>query len=210
MSTRTASCPNCGAPVEFRWSSSVQTVCEHCRSVLVRTDLDLKNVGVVADLPQDASPIQMLTEGRYGDKGFVVAGRILYQYVQGAWNEWHLVMNGGQDGWLSDAQNELAISFRVEAPQLPSVEQAALGRAFIWNGIQFVVTSRTTAHYAGVEGELPFEYWNKDDVVFVDLRSERQDFATLDYSDGAPALYIGQSVDFDTLRLTNVRKFEGW
>ena len=36
------------------------------------------------------------------------------------------------------------------------------------------------------------------------------DFATIDYSDEAPALYIGKAVDFDTLRLRNVRTFEGW
>lgn len=194
----------------FRWSGSVQTVCDHCRSVLVRTDLDLRKVGLVADLPDNASPIQLLTEGRYGDAGFVVAGRIIYQYEQGGWNEWHLVLDGGKDGWLSDAQNELAVSFRVDASKLPTADQATLGRTFVWNGISFVVTSRTLAHYAGVEGELPFEYWDKTDVTFVDLRSERMEFATLDYSDDAPALYIGQTVDFDALRLRNFRKFEGW
>jgi hypothetical protein len=174
----------------------------------VRTDLDLKNVGQVADLPEDASPIQLLTKGRYGDLAFVVGGRIRYQYDQGSWNEWHLV--GGKDAWLSDAQNELAVSVRVDVPQLPQADQAPLGRAFVWNGTRFIVTSRTLAHYAGVEGELPFEYWDKTDVVFIDLRSERQDFATIDYSDDAPALYIGQTVDFDALRLENVRRFEGW
>ena len=36
------------------------------------------------------------------------------------------------------------------------------------------------------------------------------DFATLDYNDDAPVLYIGKAVDFDELRLGNVRTFEGW
>jgi hypothetical protein len=210
MSSRSASCPNCGAPVVYRWSSSVQTICEYCRSVIVRTDLDLKKVGQVADLPADGSPIQLLTEGRYGDRGFVVAGRILYEYDQGVWNEWRLVMDGGADGWLSDAQNELAVSFRVKADRLPAEREAALGRAFVWNNIEFTVTSRTLAHYAGVEGELPFEYWDKTDVTFIDLRSEGLDFATLDYSDEVPALYLGTVTDFSELRLKNMRSFEGW
>jgi len=210
MTSRSATCPNCGGPIVFKWSSSVQTVCEHCRSVLVRTDVDLRKVGQVADLPTDASPIQLMTEGRYGDKGFVVAGRIIYQYEQGTWNEWHIVLDGGTDGWLSDAQNQYAVSFPVKSTNLPAVDQAALGQVFTWNGIRFTVTTRTLAHYAGVEGELPFEYWDKTDVTFVDLRSERQDFATLDYSDEAPALYIGKTVDFDALRLRNLRAFEGW
>jgi hypothetical protein len=188
----------------------VQTVCDHCRSIIVRTDVDLKTVGMIADLPPDASPIQLLTEGRYRDQAFVVAGRILYEYEQGTWNEWHIVLDGGVDGWLSDAQNDFAVSFRTEMPQLPAADQAPLGRSFIWNGTEFTVVSRTSAHYAGVEGELPFEYWDKDVVTFVDLRSEAMDFATLDYSDESPVLYIGESVDFDALFLRNTRRFEGW
>ena len=40
MSSPTANCPSCGAPVTFRWSSAVQTVCPFCHSILVRDDLD--------------------------------------------------------------------------------------------------------------------------------------------------------------------------
>ena len=61
-----------------------------------------------------------------------------------------------------------------------------------------------------VEGELPFQYWDKRDVVFVDLMSEKGQFATLDYSDDSPVLYLGESVDFDQLSLKNLRAFEGW
>ncbi len=64
MTGRTASCPNCGAPITYKWSSSVQTVCEHCRSIVVRTDVDLKHVGLVADLPEDAWQVELNTEGR--------------------------------------------------------------------------------------------------------------------------------------------------
>jgi len=210
MTQRSSNCPNCGAPVVFLWSSSVQTVCPYCKSVLVRTDVDLKKVGQVADLPPDASPLQIMTEGKYDNRSFVVTGRIIYQYDQGNWNEWHIVFNDGGDAWVSDAQDEYAISFRKEISNLPSQPNAGLGQIFQWNGIAFEVTSRTLAHYAGVEGELPFEYWDKTDVVFIDLRSHGGDFATLDYSDPQPTLYLGKAVDFEELRLTNIRKFEGW
>ena len=70
MTQPSGSCPNCGALIRFRWSASVQTVCEYCKSILVRTDLDLKKVGQVADLPPDSSPIQLGTEGSYNHKSF--------------------------------------------------------------------------------------------------------------------------------------------
>jgi hypothetical protein len=172
--------------------------------------VDLKKVGQVADLPPDASPLQITSAGKYGNRSFVVIGRIIYEYDQGNWNEWHVMFNDGGDGWLSDAQDEYAISFRKDISKLPSQPEAGLGKIFNWNGIPFEVTSRTLAHYAGVDGELPFQSWDKTNVVFIDLRSHGGDFATLDYSDPQPALYIGKAVDFDDLRLTNIRKFEGW
>ena len=86
MPTPRATCPNCGAPVEFRWSGAVQTVCPHCRSVLVRRDLDLSKVGEVAELPADPSPIQIGTTGRFEDDAFTVTGRIVYEYDAGTWN----------------------------------------------------------------------------------------------------------------------------
>jgi hypothetical protein len=188
----------------------VETVCEFCRSILVRRDLDLEKVGVVADLPPDASPIQIATEGIYRNKAFVVVGRILYEYQQGGWNEWHLIFNDGSSGWLSDAQAEYAVSFLTPMPGLPPADPLAPGQVFRWNGVQYEVTTLTLAQYRGVEGELPFEYWDKEQVLFADLRSRDARFATLDYSDAEPLLFLGEAVEFDDLHLKNLRQFEGW
>jgi len=214
MTQPIATCPNCGAKIIFKWSSSVQTVCGYCKSVLVRSDVDLKKVGQVADLPPDISPIQLNAEGNYRNKAFVVIGRILYQYDQGGWNEWHLMMNDGTSGWLSDAQEEYAISFAATGSttgqKLPAESQVQIGQTYSWNGANYTVSVITQAHFRGVEGELPFQYWDKDDVAFADLRSSSRKFATLDYSDIEPVLYLGELVEFDDLKLKNLRQFEGW
>lgn len=211
MSAPVANCPNCGAPVNFRWSSAVQTTCEFCHSILVRTDVDLRRVGEVADLPADSSPIQIGTEGAYQNKSFTVVGRILYEYEQGGWNEWHIIYNDGSSGWLSDAQLEYDLSWLTRAPEpLPDSGQIFHGREFVWNNRRFHVASVTTAHYKGVQGELPFQYWDKHDLVFADLRSEDGDFATIDYSESPPLLFMGRAVEFDDLHFKNLRMFEGW
>jgi hypothetical protein len=214
MTQPTETCPNCGAKIIFKWSSSVQTVCEYCKSVLVRTDVDLKKLGQVADRPPDISPIQLNTEGDYCNKAFVVVGRIIYQYEQGGWNEWHLMMNDGTSGWLSDAQEEYAVSFSATGStigqKLPAESQLQIGQTYSWNGATYTVSVITQAHFRGVEGELPFQYWDKDDVIFADLRSSSRKFATLDYSDAEPVLYLGELVEFDDLKLKNLRQFEGW
>jgi hypothetical protein len=211
MSAPAANCPNCGAPVTFRWSSAVQTTCEFCHSILVRTDVDLKKVGQVADLPADASPIQIGTEGVYQNKSFVVIGRIIYEYEQGGWNEWHVVYNDGSNGWLSDAQLEYDLSWQRPLPsQLPPVNQIARGGKFQWDGKNYEVTSLTKAHYKGVQGELPFQYWDKTDLLFADLRTSGGDFGTIDYSENPPLLFLGRAVEFDDLHFKNLRDFEGW
>src|SRR5258706_374717 len=100
MSQPAANCPNCGALVQFRWSGAVQTTCEYCRSILVRRDLNLEKVGEVGDLPREVSPIQIGTEGTFHNKAFQVVGRILYEYENGGWNEWHIVFSDGVSGWV--------------------------------------------------------------------------------------------------------------
>lgn len=207
----TGSCPQCGAKITFRWSSAIQTVCEFCQSILVRSDVDLRKVGVVADLPQDASPIQINTEGVWANKPFVVVGRILYEHEYGLWNEWHLLFNDGTSGWLSDAQLEYAISFRAPlAVNFARPSDAALGGKIQYQGVDYQITSRTLARYRGVDGQLPFEYWDKAEVWFVDCRTQDSRFATLDFSENPPLWFVGQFVDFEQLQLRNVREFEDW
>ncbi|MBV9623251.1 MAG: DUF4178 domain-containing protein [Acidobacteria bacterium] len=203
-----ANCPNCGARIVFRWSASVQTVCEYCKSILVRTDVDLKKVGQVADLPPDSSPIQIGTEGIYRTRAFVAIGRIIYEYDQGSWNEWHLMLNNGVSGWLGDAQDTYVVTFSSPGRKLPDTCQ--VGERYTWDKETYTVSTITRAHYRGVEGELPFQYWDKKDVLFIDLMSEHGKFATLDYSDKEPQLYLGEAVEFDDLKLKNLRSFEGW
>jgi hypothetical protein len=211
MSAPAANCPSCGAPVTFRWSSAVQTTCPFCHSILIRTDVDLERVGEVSDLPPDASPIQIGTEGIYQSKAFVVIGRIIYHYEQGYWNEWHLVFNDSSNGWLSDAQLEYDLSTQTKAPpQLPLSGQIQRGDPLQVNGKNYFVTSLTRARYKGVQGELPFQYFDKTILLFADLRNSAGDFATIDYSEDTPLLYEGRAVEFDDLHFKNLRLFEGW
>ena len=140
MSHTTANCPSCGAPV------TVPLVERGADGVPVLPidpgahDLDLKNVGKVADLPPDPSPIQLLTEGTYKGKRFQVIGRIIYEYEQGGWNEWHIVFSDGTSGWLSDAQ--LAIRGFVPGDRRAA---AARGASEIFRGKQLQLSADTTS-----------------------------------------------------------------
>jgi hypothetical protein len=177
--------------------------------VLVRHDVDLRKVGEVADLPFDSSPIQIGTTGSFEEKAFTVTGRIVYEYEQGTWNEWHLAFADNTSGWLSDAQAEYALSRLVAQPgELPPDHAVTTGQRFAFGGMTFTVATRTNARYRGVDGELPFEYWDKDTVLFADLKAADGHFATLDYSESPPLLFIGLFVEFDQLELSNLTPAE--
>jgi hypothetical protein len=213
MTAKSAACPNCGATITFRWSGAVQTVCPYCKAVLVQRSLDLEKVGVVSDLPPTTSPIQLGTEGKWGRDAFVVVGRIIYAYERGGWNEWHLRTTSGTSAWLSDAQGDLAISTPAERQtDLPAADQLRVGQSYEIDGAPFRVASLTRARYAGIEGELPFESWDRSEAVFADLDADGREprFATIDYSDDAPVAYVGTYVELEQLAARNLRQFEGW
>ena len=107
----TASCPSCGAPVVFKSASSVFAVCDYCQSTLVRHDQALEDIGKMAALVEDRSPLQLGAEGSYKGVHFALIGRIQIKYSQGYWNEWHLLFDDMRTGWLSEAGGEYVVSF---------------------------------------------------------------------------------------------------
>jgi hypothetical protein len=203
-----AFCSNCGGPIEFRFEQAVQTTCGYCQSIIVRTDVDVtKIVGKVAELPPSTSPIQLRTEGKYKGQAFTVAGRIIYDWEQGNWNEWHIVFQDGKSAWLSDAQAEYAVTRSAPFPSAEiTADQFFPGRKVTIAAKDFTVAVKTQAHYRGVEGELPFEYWDKNEIQLVDLRSTGAEFATIDFSESPPLLFFGEMVDFADLSLTNLKE----
>jgi len=217
MSAPLANCPSCGAEVRFRWSGAVQTVCEHCDSILVRRDVDLERVGRVSEPPPVTSRIRIGTAGTYGERAFTVVGRIAYAWESGAWSEWHLAFGDGGSGWLSDAQDEYAVTFAIpKAPPLPAAEVLEPGMEVPLGipGEPYTVGAITRARYAGLEGELPFEYHGREETPFADLRSEGGRLATIDYSESPPLLFAGEFVEFESLRLKHLhaapeRRVEG-
>jgi len=206
MTARTANCPNCGAEIVFRWSGAVQTTCEACKSVLVRHDVKLERVGTVGDVPPSMSRIQLGTEGRFKGESFVVVGRIVYRYGRGHWSEWHLRMANDQSAWLSDAQGEYVFTRQVNVDDDLSFLRSKPGSTVKLGRTTATVTTVTKAQYSGVEGELPFEYWDKTEVSSIDVKFGTDGFGTIDFSERPPLVFLGEYESFEELKLTNLRE----
>src|SRR5204863_411695 len=150
-------CPSCGAKIAFRSSASVVAVCEYCRSTLVRHDVDLQQVGKMADLKADGSPLQLGAGGAYAGMHFAVVGRIQYRFEQGLWNEWYLVFDDMRGGWLGEARGNYAMSFPIKvAEAFPPFAELRAGRALTIGGRPFEVVDDQRARTTTGEGERPF------------------------------------------------------
>jgi len=210
MTARAAQCPGCGAPIQFAWSSAVQAACQYCKAILVRHDVNLAKVGEVADLPPDSSPIQLYSEGIFDNQRFTVIGRIRYEWAQGNWNEWHLLFADQTSGWLSDAQADYAVTRLGPSYAFPSPLELKPGTSYKFGELSYVVTHLTRVRYVGFEGELPFRTTEREEFATADLRTHDAHFATIDYSEQPPLLFLGRFVSFEELKMSNLREFEGW
>jgi len=204
-------CPSCGAKVVFRSSSAVVAVCEYCKSTLVRHDVNLDDVGKMADLKADGSPLQLGSLGVYAGVHFAVVGRIQYRFDQGLWNEWYLAFDDMRGGWLGEARGNYAVSFLTEVSDvIPPYGDLKVGTSIELGKRPFEIVDIENARVIAGEGELPFTVDAGYEAPVADLSGAGRSFATIDYSGEKPLVFVGQYVEFDELRLMGLRELDGW
>lgn len=208
-----AVCPACGAPVVFQSAASIFAVCEFCQSTLVRHDQALEDIGKMAALVEDRSPLQLGAEGSYRGVHFALIGRIQIKYSQGIWNEWHLMFDDQRNGWLSEAAGEYLLTFAQYVDEvLPKFEALQIGQRLVLTSQAWTVSNIEQAECVAGQGELPFKVGAGYPVAAVDLRNGNNsgtnsgaNFATLDYSETPPLLFVGEAVPFASLKMNNLR-----
>jgi hypothetical protein len=202
-------CPQCSARVEFKAEISILAVCESCQSTLMRDDMNVANIGKMAELKPDASPIQLGVEGKYAKNHFTVIGRIQMQYENGIWNEWYLWFDDGRTGWLSDAQCLYAVTFLKEIERKIPLSGLGVGAEVGLEKNRTVVNIEDARCIAG-QGELPFKVDAGYEAPVVDLHGEGMAFGTLDYSESEeqPLVFLGEYVEFENLHLSGLRELE--
>ena len=208
---REVNCPSCGGPVVFQSAASIMAVCEYCSSTLVRHDLDLENIGKMAQLQADGSPLQLRAEGRYRGDSFTVVGRIQLRFEKGLWNEWHLLFDDQRSGWLGESEGIYAVSFLTEVGEkIPKFEELQPGESVILKEASYEVTNVEKAFCVGGQGELPFQIGPGYEAPVADLGGPKNGFATLDYSEEPPLVYMGEYVEFEELHFSGLREIDGW
>jgi len=114
-------------------------------------------------------------------------------------------------GWLGEAQGTYAISFLTEfSEKPPAFEELRVGQQLKLESRLFEVRDLQTAQCIGGEGELPFRVGPGYQAPVADLLGNENTFATIDYSEDSPLVFMGEYVEFDQLQLSGLREFDGW
>jgi hypothetical protein len=216
------SCPSCGADVVFVSDLSVYAVCQYCRSMVVRHDVDVEAIGTMAELPQDMSPFQIGTEGIWKGTHFTLVGRLKIGWADGTWNEWFMASDDGRRGWLAEAQGFYAVSYETAPPDLAFARRAMdhLGKGskktlFIGSTLKlddryYKVVDVKMATCIGSEGELPFAAPRGRKTVSVDLVAANGGFACVEIETGSIRAYTGRYAEWKELKVSHERKFDDW
>jgi len=194
-----ANCPSCGGPINFSVGSSVVLVCDHCRTIVARTDRGLEDLGKVAALVDTGSPLRRDLPGRIRGTGFRIVGRTQMRHpMGGTWDEWYAAFDDGQWGWLAEAQGKYYLTVKTEKTNLPPYEVLAIGG--VLDGM--TVVELATATLVSGEGEIPFRVEPGDTYQYADLSGPDRQFGTVDYSEERPILFKGEETTLAELGIS--------
>jgi len=196
-------------------SSSVAAVCSYCGTTVARSDKAgdeaLANLGKISALVEDGSPLCLGAKGEFEGKRFEVVGRLQLELPgTGYWNEWFLHYSGGATGWLGEALGQYFMTTQSLKEKVPSIGSLHVRQTQPLHGKRYTVTEVRKARCTGSEGELPFVVGEGYELPFADLRASDGSFATIDYSEDPPLVFVGRAVRWDELAMKEARAFHGW
>ena len=194
------SCPACGAPIAFKTGSSIVVVCEFCNSVVARSDRTIEDLGKVAALVETGSPLEVGLRGVYQSVPFELTGRAqLGHPAGGIWDEWYAAFQNGHWGWLAEAQGRFYLTFEQSLPEqslIPPFDTLELGGpvAALPTSVPLTVAETGVATQLGAKGEIPYRLQPGEQYEYADLSGTSGIFATLDYSETPPKVFVGREV----------------
>ena len=215
-------CPACGADLDFRSRTAVFAVCSYCSTSVLRGGSHLENLGKMAELLPDMSPLQLGTRGNYLGDRFELVGRLKLLWEDGSWNEWFALFDDGREGWLAEAQGFWMMCFPLEDAErhLPSRFSPGMvvhfgessSMKFREDVPRYRVDDIRSAVCSGSEGQLPFAAPKGRECRVIDLSGIGHDgFASIEVSDqDGTRVHMGTYIELAALEPENLRVLDGW
>ncbi|MBM4391710.1 MAG: DUF4178 domain-containing protein [Deltaproteobacteria bacterium] len=205
----TASCPSCASPVVFAHGAAVTAICGSCGSCVVRTDRDVATLGKVSHFDRDLSPLQVDATGVAGKRRFRVVGVVRLGRERVRWNEWAILFEDGDTGWIGESNGQFWVFDEPGKPVALGPDVQRRGARFREGSDQWVVVEAAEAEIVAADGSLPYAVSPGKKRPYADLRRVGGGVGTLDF-EAEPALFAGRVTSLVDLRLEGLRPFAGW
>ena len=189
-------CPVCGAEVPSRLQYAKMVVCAYCQTSLFVEDQAVKQAGVKSTLTEIPSILELGRRFQYRNWTFEPYGRIRFDYGDGEWDEWWVILDSGAGKWISVDEGDIAVEGKLELKESPP-EFASLevGSTIGLLNQQLKVTEKNSATCAGLEGELPEVIFPGDTHDYVHLSGPRGLILTVEYFEGKVEASKGVWID---------------
>lgn len=200
-----------------RGPSLPYVTCTYCQSLILRQGLNVADIGKVAILPFDISPIQLGTTIAAQGRKLAVVGRVRWAWDGGSWNEWLALAESGAQFWLAEAAGTYMLT--AEWPQLlDRAEVRAFaeggtispGDAIEVDGRKLFASDVKQVECLGSEGDLPIPTQIGTRMTSVDFRSASGGVLSLQRDERGTTAWFGNSHDLLGLKAGNLRQIEGW
>lgn len=180
--------------------------------MVVRRDVELEVIGVMAELPPDSSPLQIGAVGAHGSHRFRLLGRLRLAWKDGTWSEWYADFGEGRNGWVAESQGFFYISGTAPAPEnlagLAKVTKP--GKTLKIGGVEYTVADVKDVRVTAAEGELPFVGSPGETWRGIDLTGNGRMFAGVELADDAARLYLGSTALPEEIQWQGLRAVPGW
>ncbi|WP_232495338.1 DUF4178 domain-containing protein [Novosphingobium kaempferiae] len=210
-------CPSCGAPLPVRSAAMPYATCANCQSLVMREGLAAQDMGKVAVLPVDVSPIQLGTTLHVEDMVLQVVGRVRWGWTDGSWNEWLLEGGDGVERWLGEAMGAFMLTAArpdlLDRPMLHGFAaggEIAVGTRLDIEGVSLVAIDCKEAQCLGSEGDLPFPTLSGRTMTSIDFRGPNREAVSLQRDDRGASAWLGYYSALGALMPRNLRAVDGW
>ncbi|MEE9394398.1 MAG: DUF4178 domain-containing protein [Planctomycetota bacterium] len=196
-------CPSCGSGIEADERYGHFRVCPYCQSALLLDKEAAKISGKMAVLAKPKGPLHLGATGNAKGRGFQVIGRVRYGYQQGFWDEWYLVFEDGDSGWIGEDEDEFTVEVPVDWQPSPELHESLKpGDALPYPDGDFSLKEKGVAICEGGEGQLPFAVETGEKTPFLDAvgRDENQ-FLSVEFGEEGPRAFLGQQLERDELHV---------
>ncbi|MDJ1480121.1 DUF4178 domain-containing protein [Cytophagaceae bacterium YF14B1] len=161
-------CPSCGAMLELKYHHSKMVVCKYCGQTSYLNVDSIFTVGSPILLADYGSVLSVGKIGKIKNKPFEVVGRLRFDYEDGFWDEWLLIMENEDEIWLQEDEGEFVLFRKKNLSDPPQYISLVIGSITTIYTDNVFLTEKNNAVINGGEGELPFQVVAGEKADYVD------------------------------------------